>query len=106
MMRLSQRVVLYRIIGMPCVHFALFLHALYRILYSYFQNKYGTFCFHDASSWFQAEVIAAKLLRAVKKQHETGCEAPALPLRNCCEGIARLSRSSGDAVTKASRSRC
>ena len=33
MMRLSQRDVLYRIIGMPFVHFALFLHALYRILY-------------------------------------------------------------------------
>ena len=74
--------------------------------YMYFQNKYGVFRFYDASSWFQAEVIAVKLWRAVKVQHETGIGAPALPLRSCCEGVARLSRSSGDAVTKASRSRC
>ena len=80
MMRLSQRGVLYRIIGMPFVPFALFFTCIVSYFICIFKTSMDFFVFHDASSWFQAEVIAAKLLRAVKKQHERGCEAPVLPL--------------------------
>ena len=45
MMRLSQRVVLYRIIGMPFVHFALFLHALYRCLYVFSKQVWNLLFF-------------------------------------------------------------
>ena len=45
MMRLSQHGVLYRIIGMPFVHFALFLHALYRILYVFSKKVWNFLLF-------------------------------------------------------------
>ena len=135
MMRFAQRSCAYRIIGMPsapscilrrrtandavvttgcalphhwhafrafCIVFTCFVSYFICI----FKTSMELFVFMMHLLGFKQRLLLQSCCEPLRNSTKTGCEAPALPLRNCCEGIARLSRSSGDAVTKASRSRC